>query len=307
MKKLDLGIVIPTRNRSDMLYNTIKELKKNTFFFKEIIVVDSSNKFHKSKIKNFKNKIKVKMKVYNAKPSISLQRNIGLDKVINKRKYVMFLDDDLIFKKNAFKKMYSFVKKNKNLAGIGFNLNIKKVNFFTEFLKKNKLTKLLGIYDTKMGIVTPSGWQTKAINLKRDLEVEWIPTQAVIYNNEKIKNLKFDTAYGRYSYLEDLDFSYSLSQRGKLMICSSANYTSENTVNRNDYNFGIKEILNRYHFVNKFNFKKKYFFIGFLFSFLKNFLILLCLKPNFFLRIIGNLNAIFKIIFGFKSHENYKR
>ena len=31
--------------------------------------------------------------------------------------------------KNAFKKMYSFVKKNKNLAGIGFNLNIKKVNF----------------------------------------------------------------------------------------------------------------------------------------------------------------------------------
>ena len=132
MKKLDLDIIIPTRNRSDMLLNTIRELKKNIFFFKEIIVVDSSNKFHKSKIKNFKNKIKVKMKVYNSKPSISLQRNIGLDKVIKKRKYVMFLDDDLIFKKNAFKKMYSFVKKNRNLAGIGFNLNIKKVNFFTE-------------------------------------------------------------------------------------------------------------------------------------------------------------------------------
>ena len=33
MKKLDLDIVIPTRNRSDMLYNTIKELKKNAFFF----------------------------------------------------------------------------------------------------------------------------------------------------------------------------------------------------------------------------------------------------------------------------------
>ena len=111
MKKLDLDIIIPTRNRSDMLLNTIRELKKNIFFFKEIIVVDSSNKFHKSKIKNFKNKIKVKMKVYNSKPSISLQRNIGLDKVIKKRKYVMFLDDDLIFKKNAFKKMYSFVKK----------------------------------------------------------------------------------------------------------------------------------------------------------------------------------------------------
>ena len=302
MKKLDLDIVIPTRNRSDMLYSTIRELKKNTFFFKEIIVVDSSNKFHKSKIKNFKNKIKIKMKVYNSKPSISLQRNIGLDKVIKKRKYVMFLDDDLVFKKNAFKKMYSFVKKNKNLAGIGFNLNIKKVNFFTETLKKNKLTKLLGIYDTKMGIVTPSGWQTKAINLKRDLEVEWIPTQAVIYNNERIKNLKFDTAYGKYSYLEDLDFSYSLSRKGKLMICSSAKYSSENIVNRNDYFFGVKEIVNRYYFINKFNFKKKYFFLGLMFALLKNFLTLLCLKPNFLLRIIGNLHAIFKILFKLKNN-----
>ena len=135
-----------------------------------------------------------------------------------------------------------------------------------------------------MGIVTPSGWQTKAINLKRDLEVEWIPTQAVIYNNEKIKNLKFDTAYGKYSYLEDLDFSYSLSQRGKLMICSTANYTSENTVNRNDYNFGIKEILNRYHFVNKFNFKKKIFFFRIFIFFFKKFFNFTLFKTKFFFK-----------------------
>ena len=71
--------------------------------------------------------------------------------------------------------------------------------------------------------------------------------------------------------LEDLDFSYSLSRKGKLMICSSAKYTSENTVNRNDYNFGVKEIINRYYFVNKFKFKKKYFFLVLYFQFLKNF------------------------------------
>ena len=302
MQKLDLSIIIPTRNRSAMLVKTIKELAKNTFFFKEIIIVDSSNKFHKSKITTFKTINKIKIKIFNSKPSISLQRNIGLNKVIKKRKYVMFLDDDLIFNRNAFKKMYYFIKKNKHLSGIGFNLNIKKINLFIEFLKKNQLTKILGIYDTKKGVVTPSGWQTKAINLKKDLEVEWIPTQAVIYNNKKLKNLKFDTAYGKYSYLEDLDFSYSLSRKGKLMICSSANYTSENTVNRNDYNFGIKEIVNRYHFVNKFDFKKKKFFLGLVFLLFKNFLTFLCFKPNFFFRIIGNLNAIFKITFRLKNN-----
>ena len=214
----------------------------------------------------------------------------------------MFLDDDLTFERNAFKKMYFFMKKNTDLSGIGFNLIIKKTSSFSEFLKRNKLTKILGIYDTKMGKVTPSGWQTKAINLKKDLQVEWIPTQAVIYNIKKLQNLKFDKAYGRHSYLEDLDFSYSLSRNGKLMICSSAKYTSDNTVSRNDFKFGIKEILNRYHFINKFNFNKKYFFLGFIFYSLKNFLILLSFKPSFFLRIIGNFYAIFKIIFGFKSN-----
>ena len=112
MKKLDLGIVIPTRNRSAMLFKTLKILKKNSFFFKEVIIVDSSNKFHKSKINKFKNIIKINIKIFNSKPSIALQRNIGLSKVIKRRKYVMFLDDDLIFKKNAFKNMFIFTMVN---------------------------------------------------------------------------------------------------------------------------------------------------------------------------------------------------
>ena len=298
MKKLDLGIVIPTRNRSAMLAQTIKELKRNRFFFKEVVIVDSQTNFIKIK-SNHLNIKNMHIKILNSKPSISLQRNIGLNKIINKRKYVMFLDDDLSFSKNALKKMYYFIKKNEHITGFGFNLKIKNLNSFVESLKKNKLTEIIGIYHTKMGVVTPSGWQTKAINLKKDLIVDWIPTQAVIYNSKKIKNTRFDTAYGKYSYLEDLDFSYSISRKGKLMICSSANYTSENSVNRNDYRFGVKEIVNRNYFVSKFKFDKKYFFRFNIFYF-KKFFNFICFKPKFILRIVGNLHGIFKIIFGFK-------
>ena len=133
MNKLDLSIVIPTRNRSTMIIKTIK-VPKNKFFFKEIIVV-TLNKFHKLKIRKYKNINRIKVRFFNSKPSISLQRNIGLNKIIKKRKYVMFLDDDLNFEKNAFKKMYFFLKKNKNLSGVGFNLIIKKTNSFIEILK----------------------------------------------------------------------------------------------------------------------------------------------------------------------------
>ena len=149
-----------------------------------------------------------------------------------------------------------------------------------------------------MGVVTKSGWQTKAINLKR-FDGRMDTYSSSIYN-KKLKNLKFDKAYGKYSYLEDLDFSYTLSRKEQLMICSSAKYISDNRVNRNDYNFGVKEIINRHYFVNKFKFKKKYFFIGFIFSVFKNIAILFCFKPKFFLRIIGNFNALFKIMLDLK-------
>ena len=37
-KKLDLGVVIPTKNRSSMIYKTIKELAKNSFFLKKLLL-----------------------------------------------------------------------------------------------------------------------------------------------------------------------------------------------------------------------------------------------------------------------------
>ena len=38
MKKLDLGVVIPTRNRSSMIYKTIKELAKIVSFLKKLLL-----------------------------------------------------------------------------------------------------------------------------------------------------------------------------------------------------------------------------------------------------------------------------
>ena len=301
MKKLDLTVVIPTRNRSSILLRTLKELKKNNFFFKEIIVVDSSDTIHKNKIYASKISKKLNIKFFNSKPSAALQRNIGLRNMNKKREFVMFLDDDIYFKKNALKNMYHFIKKDKNSIGFGFNFSIKGINKISEFFKKNKFTKFLGIYDIKNGVVTPSGWQTKAINLKKNQLVEWLPTGAVIYRYKYIENLKFDTSYGKYSYLEDLDFSYSLKKKGNLVICASAKFNTSISTPRNQYYFGVREIVNRYYFVNKFNLSKINFFIGFMIFLLKHFIILLSLKPSFFYRVVGNLHGIFKIIFGYNK------
>jgi glycosyltransferase involved in cell wall biosynthesis len=95
------GLIIPTRNRPKELYSTLDFfLKKKIKFFK-IIVVDSSDKNFKKEIINICNKFSINLCF--SKPSTSKQRNIGLKKIIKKKlKFIMFLDDDLMFYKNSF-------------------------------------------------------------------------------------------------------------------------------------------------------------------------------------------------------------
>ena len=293
MKKLNVSIIIPTRNRYDKLIKTISYLSKNSFFFKELIIVDSSEskkeykKYLKSKFRN------LNIKIFYSNPSISLQRNIGLRKVKKNSNYIMFLDDDIKFKKNSLRIMKNFLIKNKMYYGIGFNLITKDNYYFIEKFKKSKLFKFLGVYDDTKGKVTPSGWHTKAINLKNDTLVEWLSTQAVIYKYKIIKKNKFNLNYGTYSYLEDLDFSYKIKK--KLIIHSKAKYSSNNVVKRNKFKFGQKEIINRFIFVKKYKLSFIRFGIGSLLLISKNTLFILIEINNFF-RVLGNFTGILKLL-----------
>ena len=53
-KKLSLSIVIPTKDRHELLKRILNYLKKNAFFFNEVLVIDSSKKniFRENEIKN---------------------------------------------------------------------------------------------------------------------------------------------------------------------------------------------------------------------------------------------------------------
>jgi glycosyltransferase involved in cell wall biosynthesis len=300
LKKLDLSIIIPTKDRPSLIKKTIDQLSKNIFFFKEIIIIDSSNKFIKKKIHNIINNSKLNIKIYDSKSSISVQRNLGLKKVKKNRKLIMFLDDDINFYKDSLKKMYKFISNNTQCGydGIGFNLiNKDKENFLLTLIKKSSIFSFLDIYNSKPGIVTKSGWHTKAINLKKDTFVDWLPTQAVIYVKKKIQKKNFEILYGKYSYLEDLDFSFSIKNRNNLIICSKAKYYSNNKIKRNSFNFGFKEILNRYIFIKKFDLSTIRFFVNAILLSIKNMLVsFLSFKKEFYLQSLGNIASILYII-----------
>ena len=167
------ALIVPTRNRPKYLHNLLIQIKKLNF--NQIIIVDSSDKINKPYVKKICKKYSVEL--FDSFPSTSHQRNIGLNKAKKTNKFIMFVDDDIIFLKNSFKEMNKLInryKNNSDIAGFGFNLIDNNANHHLNFLKKSWLAEELNLYSKKIGKVTKSGWHTKISNLKSDKFVDWM-------------------------------------------------------------------------------------------------------------------------------------
>ena len=289
-------LIVPTRNRPNLLRNLLIQLKKKNF--NEIIIVDSSDKINKLQINKICKLYFVKL--YSSYPSTSHQRNIGLSKANKKNKYIMFADDDVCFFKNSFIEMNKVINQfenNLDVGGFGFNLVDNNSVNYLNYLKKSWLAQKLNLYSNQEGKVTKSGWHTKIVNLKSNKFVDWIYTGAAVYKHKLIKDVRFDNNLGKYSYLEDLDFCLVLKKN--FIIAFNAKFTHPNNIERVDFNFGITEIVNRFILVRKHKLSIFSFFLGAFLRFFISFLLIYKKNYNFFFRSIGNIIGILKCILFF--------
>ena len=112
-------LIIPTRNRIFFLEELLKQLDLYKVNFLEKLIIDSSHISNSNYIKNLSKKHM--SKYYITKASTSFQRNYGLKVVNKKAKYIMFLDDDVIFFKDSFYQMNRTIENNLKASGYGFN------------------------------------------------------------------------------------------------------------------------------------------------------------------------------------------
>jgi len=288
-------IIIPTRNRIKKLIKTLNFLKKNIFFFKKIIIVDSSDIKLKNKIKNQIKTYNFNIKIINSVASTCIQRNLGF-KYIKNNKFIMFLDDDINFYSDAFKQMHNYLRKIDNtIVGISFNLITKKSFNLFSLIKKNYIFDKIGFYRKDSGMISKSGWQTTFGNFYKNQKVEWMPTGAVIYRVNAIKKIRFEEKFADYGYLDDLDFSIKLRKKGDLIVCKDAKFTHTMSGDKSSFNFGKKEFINRFFIVKKYKFNIFLFFTVFLFRTIITFLKALSGDINYFKRFLGNITALLEI------------
>jgi|Deesub1362B_J571_1020462.scaffolds.fasta_scaffold00006_144 GT2 family glycosyltransferase len=250
-----ISFIIATKDRAEELKRLLESLRKQTSPVDQIIIVDSSQSGRKEWLEKPQRSSLPVDYYYYAIPSTSNQRNFGLTKVKPEMDWVGFLDDDVILEKTAVEEMRKasrFLLARYNVGGMGFNLvNHPQMEF--QPLKNIPLVEKLGLYSQRRGVVLPSGFQTMIGIVENDTEVEWLPSTAAIWRREVIARHRFDEYFSGYGYLEDLDFSYSIGKKYKLLIIAQARYyhLPGQSGRGSPFVFGVREVINRLYFVRK--------------------------------------------------------
>lgn len=249
--KINLALIIATKDRPEDLRRTLESLDRQTTAVDQLIVVDGGDIPIEKVVRSFPG-LNINYLVCKP-PSAARQRNMGFHAVRHEIPLIGYLDDDIVMEPSALSNMLSFWRSAPaDVGGAAFNM-MNQPPLFAGGLKKLPLTEKLGLYSSWNGQVLPSGFHTMIAFLKEDTFVRWLPTTAVVYRREALTNEALDVWFEGYSYLEDLDLSYRIGKKYWLAVVARARYNHfPGLAGRGSaIAFGKREVLNRLYFVKK--------------------------------------------------------
>lgn len=303
---LDITIVICTKDRPVDLGNLLDSLKKQTCDLDDIIIVDGSDS--PGPVKEVVDKYTDLPIRYSTlrPPGLTRQRNFGISKVREESNWIGFLDDDLVLEPDAVKNLKDFLSKNTDVKGAGLVINNQ------EDKAPNLLRKILLTDKAPGGVFTLSGVAASIRPVQEDLEVDWLYGGATFWNKSVLNEFKYDEWFSGVGYSEDVDFSYRVGQKYKLMLHSKARCWHYHHPTRRERlkDLGTWQIVSWWYFISKHNaFNKLLVFYSMLGVTVTNFLIGL-VKPssNRVLNALGNLRGLRIVLFGdVKTHKGFQK
>jgi len=248
----EISFVVATKDRPEELIRMWRSLRSQSRVPDEVIIVDSSAR--PSTLVGPQAAPPVLRYIRTAVASATRQRNLGLDAVGPDTDLIGFLDDDVVLEEGAVEEMLRFFETaDAGVGGAAFNMaNHPPLDW--PVLKRSRLAEALGLYARRGGAVTASGFQTMIGPLARTEWTDWLPSGASVWRKDVLRDCRFDEWFGGYSYLEDLDFSYRVGKSYKLAVVAGARYLHLQAPGGRGggYAFGLREVLNRVHFVKKY-------------------------------------------------------
>jgi glycosyltransferase involved in cell wall biosynthesis len=245
-----ISVVIPTRNRNNLLKGSIEAILLNKIEFNSIIIIDSSDDSNFKSLEYLHHKIShVRTKIQSA----ARQRNIGIRNLNPNEKYLAFIDDDVIVPKDYFCSLIKTLINTDCIGVSGLALNPKTIEKNKNNTFQNFVSRFFLLSSKKEGVVLRSGVNIPVKQHHKDIfEVEWL-IGCSVWNFSKIRDLRFREDFKGQSLGEDVIYSRNAKKLGKLYVDPSVILTHlESSVMRpNDEEFMNMWVKNRLEIVKE--------------------------------------------------------
>lgn len=241
-----IAFVVPTKDRPHDLRRMLASVEAQSFRPEQVIVVDGSEDRGEKIVGEFPALNIEYLRAY--PPSLSKQRNVGMAAVDPSITIAGYLDDDLVLEPGAMEAMLVFWEKAPNDVG-GARFNI--VN--EEFPQVVWLKSLFFLEGRKRGSLLPSGYQTSFGPVLKDTYVSWLSGGVTLWRRVVVREFAYDEWFQGTGYLEDVDYSYTVGKRYKLVVVADARvkHLSYPVRKESNYVLGRWQAINRMYFVKK--------------------------------------------------------
>jgi GT2 family glycosyltransferase len=233
----------------ELLKKLLDSIKKQIVAPHQIIIVDGSDQPINSQIQEYLSDTITCVRCF--PPSLTKQRNAGLNYLQGDITLIGYLDDDIEFEPDTIQNLLRFWEScPDNTGGTQFNI----INNPPRNLLSRGLTRFFFIDSKISGKVLRSGFVSTELPLIKDLHSEWLCGGATIWKREVLRSYSFDEWYAGWAYHEDVDFSYRVSRKYDLVVLAGSKvwHNPPPYNNSKKYALGKMMVVNRYHFIEKY-------------------------------------------------------
>jgi GT2 family glycosyltransferase len=224
---LQISVVIPTRDRPRDLGELLGTILNQSCRPFEVIVVDDSPlNSAKQVVASFSSKFEsVGCRLKYVKGNcggVSAERNLGVE--ISEGDAILFLDDDALLEQNVVESLATFLKNHPAVLGVQPRILVPTGAMAKDSLGErlqNAVSKalMLTYREENKQAVRKSGMSILPSNLTCVISAQRLLGCGCCFRRQTFRKLAFDTNLKRWSFMEDLDFSYRVYRSNPNALC----------------------------------------------------------------------------------------
>lgn len=246
MPKDKLSLIIPTVNRIEYISRLLESVRRQSLFPQELLIIDSGP-LDISPILRKYGDMNIRY-IISRPPSLTRQRNIGITNLSESTTLVGFVDDDIVFEEKSLENMLKFWEtETPDTAGASFN------NIYYNYRSPNIFEHIFLVSSSQRGKLLKSGFNSPLLSIDSNRGVNWLFGGITVWRRKVVEEFKFDEWFTGNAFCDDVDYSYRVGKKYKLMVVKNAkviHLTSQIDYNK-EFIFGKTVIMNRVYFVRK--------------------------------------------------------